>query len=322
MEQYLYIASHDTQGGILRCRLDDSGKLTLLSKTLLDRPAYLCAEGNRLYAAMREPFMLQSGVAAFEIRPDGTLRRAGDIQPVHGTVAAHILAVKGRVYTANYLSGSTTLLPDRVLAHTGHGADPLRQDCSHPHCLTPTPEGLYICICDLGTDCIYVCTPELREVSRVTVDPGSGPRHLVFSPDGKFAYCSNELTSTVSVFAYEEGRLTHITTLSALPEDYSGENYGSAIRLSPDGKALYMSNRGHDSVCIWNVEGAHLSGRRFLMTNGRSPREINLAGDWLLCGNEGSGTVTVFSLKTGLQTDSLPVERPWCILPVDPKELP
>ena len=316
MAQFVYIASHENQGGILRCRLTDGGKLELLDKTPLDRPSYLCREGKKLYALLREPFMMQSGIAEFAIQPDGALIQQGKILPTHGTVGAHILAVNGQVYSANYLSGTTTRMPDRVLAHNGSSVHPKRQDCSHPHCLTLTPDGKYLCINDLGTDCIYVCTLDLEEVSRVQVPAGSGPRHLVFSPDGKYAYGSNELDSTVSVFSYEDGVLTHLQTVSSLPEGFTAENSGSAIRLSPDGRTLYASNRGHDSVCIWDVQDSSLTGKRFLMTGGKSPREINLAGEYLLCGNEGSGTVTVFDLNTGEKTDEFPAVNPWCILPV------
>lgn len=315
MEQYVYIASHHMEGGILRCKLTDQGKLEQLEVYPVDRPAYLCREKDRLYAVLREPFQMQSGVATFEIQREGRLCRLGEMRPTHGTVSAHILAVNGQVYTANYLSGSTTCLPDRVLAHNGRSVDP-RQDCSHPHCLTLTPDGQYLCICDLGTDIIYICDHRLEEVCRVALRPGSGPRHLVFSPDGRYAFTSDELSSTVSVFSYEAGVLKWLHAYPALPQGYTGENYASAIRITPDGRQLYVSNRGHDSVCVWDVEGAELSNQRFLLTGGISPREMNLAGEWLLCGNDGSGTVTVFSRKTGARTDTLAVAHPWCILPV------
>ena len=314
MEQILYIASHELQGGILRCGLSDGGKLTVLDKVALDRPAYLCVEGNRLYAVLREPFMMQSGVASFEILPEGELRQLGPIEPAHGTVAAHVLARNGVVYTANYLTGTTTRMPDGILAHNGSSVNPKRQECSHPHCLTLSPGGDFLCISDLGTDCVYVVTPELEEVSRTRVPEGSGPRHLVFSPEGRFAYGANELSSTVSVYSWADGKLTHLYALSALPEGYTDTSYSSAIRISPDGRTLYVSNRGHDSVCIWDVEGEKLTNQRFLKSNGKSPREINLFGDYLLCGNEGSGTVTVFDLRTMEQTDTLEVVNPWCIL--------
>ena len=317
MAQYIYVASHDPQGGILRFALSEQGRLTLLERCPMDRPAYLCAEGNMLYALLREPFMMQSGIAAFEIQPDGTLVQQGKIQPTHGTVAAHLLHWKGSLYAVNYLSGTSIRMPDRIVAHNGSSVNPTRQDSSHPHCLTPTPDGKYLCICDLGTDCIYVVTPDLAEVSRVQAPAGSGPRHLVFSADGRFAYGSNEMGSTVSVYGYRDGVLTHLEVHSTVPEDFAGENTASAIRLSSDGKNLYVSNRGHDSVCIWGVDGEKLTAKRFVMAQGKSPREMVLAGKFLLCGNEGCGTITVLDLKTGELTDRVEVVRPWGILPVE-----
>ena len=317
MEQTIYVASQDPQGGIYRYSLSQQGKLTLQQQYPLDRPAYLCAEGNRLYALLREPFKMQSGIAAFEIQPDGSLISLGPVQPTHGTVAAHVMARDGVVYAVNYLSGTTIRMPDRIVAHNGSSVNPKRQESSHPHCLTPTPDGKYLCVCDLGTDYIYVYTPELVEVSRVAVTAGAGPRHLVFSKDGKYAYGSNEMASTVSVYGYHDGVLTHLADHSSLPEDFQGESTGSAIRLSEDGKVLCTSNRGHDSVCIWDVDGEKLSGKRFVMVQGQSPREMVLAGNFLLCGNEHSATITVFDLHTGELTDRVEVIRPWGILPVN-----
>lgn len=317
MPQFLYVASQDADGGILHCNLSPDGQLEAVGFYPLDRPAYLCAEGSTLYALLREPYQMQSGVAEFHILPDGSLKCSAEIQPVHGTIAAHIFAREGRVYTANYLSGTTTLLPDRLLAHNGRSVDPERQTCSHPHCITPTPDGKYLCINDLGTDCIYVCTMDLTEISRVTVPAGAGPRHLVFSPDGATAYCSNEMGASVSVFSYQEGHLVPRGLYSTCPEGYTGWISASAIRISPEGDRLYVSNRGHNSAAIFDVEGAVLKNRRFLQVQGDSPREMTLVGDFLLFGNENSHTITVFCRKTEAHLSTFPVTRPWCILPVE-----
>lgn len=316
MESLIYVASQDRDGGILQCALTGTGALRPIRTYPADRPAFLCVEGNTLYAVLREPFQMQSGVVSFRIMPDGALSGQSVPCPVHGAISAHILAKKGRVYCANYLSGSTTLLPDRVLAHNGRGPHPIRQDCSHPHCVTPTPDERYICINDLGTDCVYVCTEELEEVSRVGLPAGSGPRHLVFSGDGRFAYCSNELTSSVSVLAYSEGRLRYLRTYSTLPEDFSGENAASAIRISGDSRRLYVSNRGHDSVAEYAVEEGRLTLLRHIPSGGSSPREIALVDGWLLCANENSDNICVFSLADGCAeapVSTLAVKRPWCI---------
>ena len=316
MDRYFYIASQDADGGILRCRLTEAGQIELMDKYPIDRPAYLCTDGTKLYALLREPFLFQSGVAEFDILPDGSLRQAGDIQPAFGTISAHILRHRGHTYVAHYCSSSTARLPDTLVTHPGRSVDPNRQTNSHPHCITATPDGEYLCICDLGTDCIYVCDLDLREVSRVSVTPGSGPRHLVFSPDGHYAYCSTEMGNTVVVFAYEKGRLTPLNTLSTLPENCRKDTTASAIRISPDGKKLYVSNRGHDSVAEFDVNGPHLTLSRFISCHGQSPREMTLLGKFLLCGNELSHDITVFDLEGDVSTPvcTFPVTRPWCIL--------
>ena len=312
MENHILVASCDRQGGILRYALGEDGKLALTDRVPLDRPMYFCREGNRLFVILREPFPGQSAVAQLRTGTAGTLVPEGDLCPVHGSIACHILSFAGRIYTANYASGSVTRLPDRVVTFAGHGPLP-QQECSHPHGLTPTPDGKYLCVCDLGADCIRVCSAELEEVSRTAVKPGSGPRHLVFSRDGRFAYCANELSSEVSVFGYGDGELTLLDTRQSIPEDWHGENYPSAIRLNREGNKLYVANRGHDSVCIWDAEGAVLSGRRFVPSGGRMPREMNVAGPWVLCGNR--DCLAVVSEETGEAADRVPVPQPWCILP-------
>lgn len=320
MTRYLYIASQDKNGGILCCKLTTEGQLQQIHRIPVDRPAYLCVEGRNLYALLREPFQMQSGVVCYRIEPDGMLTQEGPILPVHGTIGAHILCHEGRVYTANYLSGTTTLLPDRLLAHNGNSINRARQDCAHPHCVTLAPGGNYLCINDLGTDCIYVCTPELEEVSRVSVPAGSGPRHLVFSSDGKYAYCSNEMGASVSVFSWDPcGVLTLLDTISALPDGDPTPSSGSAIRLSEDGKRLYVSLRQHNSVCVMEVDGPQLKPLRWIPCGGDSPREIWLEGEYLLCANENTHNIQIISLadpENPRPVSSFSVIRPWCVLAV------
>jgi len=317
MAKYIYVASQDTEGGIARYTLAENGKLTQVDFVPLDRPCFLAAEENQLHAILREPFRMQSGVVTLPIHPDGSLGQPGPVQSCHAAIASHIIAWKGKVYTANYFGGSVIRLPELVRVHNGSSVNAKRQECAHPHCLTVTPDDRYVCINDLGTDYIYVCNADLQEISRVQCPAGSGPRHLAFSRDGRYAYAANELNSTVSVFAYEEGVLRYLAMHSTIPEDYTGNTTASAVRVSADGKTLFVSNRGHDSVCIFDLDGETLTNRRFIMTQGASPREVNLDGDYLLCGNENSATITVFNWKTGEQTDTVAITRPWCILPLE-----
>lgn len=314
MNRFILAASCDPEGGIFKFKLDEDGKLHLLELLHVDRPMYLCKGGERLFSLLREPFQQQSGVVEFRMDNNGTIKQLGSVCPTHGSISCHIILIDGYVYTANYLSGSVTRLPDRILAFSGKGDLP-QQDCSHPHCLTPTPDGHYICICDLGTDCIYICTKDLEEVSCIHVKQGSGPRHLIFSQDGTIAYCANELSSEVSIFSYKDGELKLLNSERTIPDDYKGVNYPSAIRLNASGKKLYIANRGNDSVCIWDVNGTCLSNRRFVKSGGTMPREMNVVDNWVLCGN--SDSLAVISEETGELSDRVAIKNPWCILPVD-----
>lgn len=317
MSVQVYIADHTPEGGILRCLLSPDGKLELLEKYSMDRPAYMCADGDSLYILLREPFMMQSGIVRFDIAPDGRLSRASDVQPVHGAVAAHILAVDGRVYCANYLSGSTILMPDRLIAHNGSGPHPQRQRCSHPHCVTASPDGKYICITDLGTDSIYICTPQLEIISRFSMPPGSGPRHLVFSQDGLYAYCSNELDCSVSVLKYTGGAFEYLGTYPVIPGTADPEDSACAIGLSSGGRRLLVSTRSYGSIAVFRIRGGELDFDGEYRLPGAWIRDFGLYGDFILCGDEQRGRVLVYSEKAGYDAaplDVLPVAKPWCIL--------
>lgn len=313
----IYIASRVKDGGVYHCRLSEAGQLRIVKQYAVESPAYLCREGDTLYAMLREPFLLESGLVSFRIREDGALEQLTGPESLHGTITAHIFARDGIVWSANYINGTVTRMPDRIIAFNGHGARPGAQDSSHPHCITPTPDGKYLCVTDLGTDRVYIITPELERISETKLPDGCGPRHLIFSPDGRFGYCSTEFGSTVCVLAYSDGVLRLLCEYPTVPADFAGESTAAAIRLSEDGKRLYVSNRGHDSVCVFDADGCKLRCVGYIPSFGHFPREMNLAGDFLLCGNELSDTVTVFSLKDGLPQApvcSLDIAMPWGIL--------
>lgn len=145
MAQYIYVASQDVEGGIARFTLSDSGKMTRLDWVALDRPCFLAVEEGKLHSILREPFKMQSGVVSFDIQPDGSLTGPTPVQSVHAPIASHIIAWKGKVYTANYFGGSVTRLPDLIRVHNGSSVNPKRQECAHPHCLTVTPDDKYVC---------------------------------------------------------------------------------------------------------------------------------------------------------------------------------
>lgn len=324
----VYIASRVENGGILRCSLSDEGQLKPVEMTPVDRPSYLCRDGDKLYALLREPFQLMSGLNIYTIETGGSLYLTGETRSTHGLYSAHLYARSGNIWIANYIDGTVALLKDtedttpvqdRMIAFSGSGPNRARQLSSHPHCVVPTPDGLYLCVCDLGTDRIYTVTPELEFVSACALPAGCGPRHLAFSPDGRFAFSSNEMGSSVSVMAYGDGELKHLKTVSSLLAEHNGINTASAIRLSEDGARLFVSNRGYDGISVFRVNGPDLRPEGFIPSFGISPREIALAGDFLICGNELSDNVTVFSFRKGIPSVpvcKLEVKMPWSILAV------
>lgn len=320
METNVYIASRKEPGGIFHFSLSDSGALTLRKVYSAACPAYLCAEGHSLYALLRGPFFMQSGVAQYHINDDGSLSPVGTITPVHGPIAAHLAVFNGSVYVANYLASSVVRLPDKCALYSGYGPITARQECPHPHCVAISPSGDFLCVADLGSDCIRLHDMELGNKGRVELPAGCGPRHLAFSHDGKYLYCITELASTIEVMQKSKNGFTHIASYSTLPEHFNGQNAGSAIRLSKDGKFLYASNRGHDSICVFAVDtnSGALTQLASIPCAGCSPRDFVLHNDLLLCGNELSDEVSVFSVAgDGIPKDighraSAPM--PWSIL--------
>ena len=156
------------------------------------------------------------------------------------------------------------------------------------------------------------------------VNPGAGPRHFVFSPDAKFLYVINEMGSTISGFSYDAsaGTLHPLGTVSTLPEGFKGKNDTAEIEVSSDGKFLYGSNRGHDSIAIFAINPASgaLSFVESVSTGGKTPRnfQIDPTGNYLLAANQDSNNIVIFKIdrKTGRLNPTgqvLEVPSPVCI---------
>jgi 6-phosphogluconolactonase len=230
--------------------------------------------------------------------------------------------VTGRcLLVANYNSGSIAALPihadgslgeaTTTIQHAGSSVNPARQAGPHAHFICPSPDDRFALNCDLGLDKVFVYRLDTNAARLspgdppfATVAPGSGPRHLTFSPDGKFVYVINEMGGTINVFSYNAANaaLTGVQTISTLPRDFSGKNTAAEIALHPSGKFLYASNRGDDSIAVFAVD--QKSGRLTLVehqsTQGRTPRNfvIDPTGHWLLVENQASDSVVVFALDS------------------------
>ncbi|MBQ8357027.1 MAG: lactonase family protein [Clostridia bacterium] len=313
---YVYISSCHEKGGIHRFGWGPDGLLTPVDVTPLDRPMYTIIEGDRLYAVLRAPFAdnEHSGVLSFQIEKDGSLTHPSDPVSTNGLVGCHLCIKNGRVYVTNYTSGSVAGLPDLLVTHGGSSVHPTRQTSAHTHFVTPTPDGRYLLVTDLGMDRIFTYDPDLSLVDMADAPVGNGPRHLAFSQDGALCYCVNELASSVSVYRYTDGALEHLADYPALPDDFKGENTAAAIRCING--HVYVSNRGHDSITCFKIVGEGLERCGSFSCEGKSPRDFIVTGDRLICTNEQDNSVTVFEMRDNLPhklIQKLTVEKALCV---------
>ncbi|MDD9268841.1 lactonase family protein [Paenibacillus sp. GCM10023248] len=231
--------------------------------------------------------------------------------------------------------GVSPVLPDGrigestdIQQHQGASVLPV-QDRPRAHSVFVDRTNTYIGVCDLGLDRIKLykldlAARKLHPHSEVAVAPGSGPRHFAFHPSYRYGYVINELGSTVTAFRFDEeqGVLEEIQTMATLPDDYKGDNACADIHISPDGKYLYGSNRGHDSLVVYAIDEA--TGRLSLVehapTLGKHPRNFAISPDGahVLVANKDSDNVVTFSrdAATGklVPTGSvLTLSQPVCI---------
>lgn len=259
-----------------------------------------------------------------------------------GPCHVEVDATGNGVLVANYGSGSVALLGLRadgalegepqVFTHTGAGVSPSRQKHPHAHAVVMDRANRFMLAADLGIDKVMAyrldgdarrLTPTAQAALELT--PGHGPRHLLFDARGRTAYIINELGNTVTVASYEaaQGRLTPLQDVTTLPAGFTGESATAELQLSPSGRFLYASNRGHDSIAGYAVdpERGTLTPLAIMPCGGKGPRHFMLdpSGRWMLVGNERSGTVTRFRVDpaTGLCESAgaaVAVPSPVCLL--------
>ena len=209
---------------------------------------------------------------------------------------------KGEVNVYRILKNGSIEATDSVY-HTEKTGPHENQDKPHVHYTDLTPDNRLV-VCDLGTDGVY--TYDVSEEGKLTnvaiyqAEPGTGPRHLDFHPNGQIAYLFGELDSTVTVLAYDasKGTFTKKQKISTLPADFTEFNGGAAIRVSKDGRFLYASNRGHNSIAVYEIShsGQELTLIQLISTEGDFPRDFNLnaTNEFLICANQNSDNLTVY----------------------------
>lgn len=296
-----------------------------------DRPSYVVSRDGRVFYAALERDAAPGGVLAFH--RDGTL--AGE-ESSGGEAPCHLaLHPSGHwLFTANYGSGTVGVLPvyedgglgalHEAIAHIGSGPNADRQEGPHVHQIVVDPSGRWVLAVDLGTDQVVVYDFADGELSRhgaFDCAPGSGPRHLAFSPDGTTAYIVGELDDSLTRCGWdaESGTLTAEGRLRILPENVETENFPAAVLVSPDGRWVYATNRGHDSIAV--VETAPFELRTTVACGGRWPRDAALSPDGkrLYVANQISGDVASFVFSNGVPVpdgEPLPFEAATSVLPL------
>jgi 6-phosphogluconolactonase len=335
---------------------DATGALTKLSEeTGVDNPNYLAVQkGNRCVYAVSDVLGLNEGLVTAH-RLDPTTGRLSYVneQGTLGSVPAYAsFDHTGKfLLIANY--SMDTALSDRSpnqaiavmpirgdggvdapvasRAHPGKGPNAQRQERSHAHCIMATPDNRHVVVADLGIDKLMVyrfdgntggLTP--GEVPYINLPPGSGPRHFIFHPSTRFAYVINELESTIAALSFDQSRgsfqLLHV--VPALPTGHREVSHCADLQINPDGRFLYGSNRGHDSIVIHTVDQS--TGRLMLVghqpTLGETPRNfaIDPLGRYLVVANQNGDSLIVFRIddRTGRLVDTgnrAEIGTPMCV---------
>ena len=316
----------------------------------IDNPDYLIlnAAGDRLYA-VSEVFGWHEGVVtAYRIdRATGTLTYINK-QATRGNITVHVsLDATGRwLFVANYLLGPDGARPAQAVAvfpveqdggigapvatvaHQGSGPNIARQEMPHPHCAVPSPDNRHVLVPDLGIDQVLTYRFDVRDgtlnlAQKLSLPPGAGPRSLAFHPNGRFAYVTLELGNAVAVLGWDAaGAMTLEQVAETLPKGWEGESTCSDLVIAPDGRYLYVANRGHDSIAVFTIEPAsgRLSPVQHAKTHGATTRHItlDLTGRFLLAANQNGDAVVALArdAATGRLAESprvTPIGSPMCV---------
>jgi 6-phosphogluconolactonase len=329
----------DPEGGVQAFHLNPQTGAIAAAATTHDCPnsffLTLAGDHRTVYALTANKFgdAATEAVTAWRIIDrDGTLEPLNR-RPGGGPVTCFVAPVDsaGPLLLAHYNGGTCGTLPlaadgslaaDPVtVAHSCPGSEVVkgRQEASHPHAIIPAPaaEGMpqFVFAADLGCDALLCYRLDAggrlvaAEPPLVKTPPGAGPRHLAFHPDGRRLYVINELANTVGVYDFEAatGRLGERQMISTLPADFTGTSYTADLKITPDGRFLYGTNRGHDSLAAFSIAAdGRLTLVEIVPSRGKGPQNIALTpdGGLLLCANMPGDSLTVFRIdrETGRLT--------------------
>ncbi|MCL2702802.1 MAG: lactonase family protein [Defluviitaleaceae bacterium] len=309
-----------------------TGGLELLDSADVENPSYLHADGDVLYGVSEtDVFNGKSGGALFSVSLRDEKMEVLSIEGTNGRHPCHLSVFGNYIFVSNYSEGTLSIFekdikgrikPSRLsVAHYGSSVNPSRQKQAHIHFAAMSPDFQYLAVCDLGLDKVFAYPFTMDyglslKAKEVDCPPGSGPRHLVFSRDGRTMYVLTELSNTILVYQSIKDNIELVQEISALPDGFTGAGGAAAIHMSPDVGFIAASNRGHDSVAVFRINGGGtLQKPEFIMT-GAAPRDFGYSPDgrWILSANQNDNTVTVHSVRETSETaGQINVPSPCCI---------
>ena len=319
---FVYIGTH-TAGpgkGFSLAHFDTATGALTKPEFLLEAPApayfIIAPDGKHLYTCNSTGF-----VSAYAIdRATARLTLLNQVPSGGGDPSYISLEQTGRyVFVANYDGGNVAawkLRPDggigertAFVQHTGSSVNPQRQSHAFAHSIRVDPTNRFVLVADLGVDKLFVYKFDAANGSLtpndppfVTVKPGSGPRHIVFHPNGRWVYLLTEMGSTVIQYDWDTklGTLKELQTVSTLPADFKGVSMCAEITVYPNGKFLYVSNRGHDSIAVFAIDAksGRLTPIEHVSSGGQTPRNFALdpSGRWMIVTNHGNNVAQVLRI--------------------------
>lgn len=316
-----------------------SSSLKSVAKNVVN-PSYLTFSPDKKYLYSVNESGAGSGVSAFRYHTGKAELSFLNRQEAGGNDPCFIIANAQHIFLANYSGGSISIFSraadgsvgelKQLIRHTGRSIDPKRQNSAHVHQIQFSPDNRYLLVTDLGEDQVYSYRYQpgnteniLTPAAIFKTKAGSGPRHLAFSPDGKFVYLTHELDGRIMVFDYKNGVLRPVQETETAPQDFKGKIDGADIHISADGKFLYQTNRGDlNTISVFSIlRNGTLQPIETISTLGKGPRNfcIDPSGNFLLVAHQHSDEVVIFKRNktTGRLSDSgerLKTGAPVCLL--------
>lgn len=294
-----------------------TGELSVLNTFSIRNPAYLKSSGNALYAITEVEQHKTPKVSAFKINNKQNLEFVNE-QIVDGSLPCHVDLHDNNLLIACYgsgnllgfeIDGDDAIKPHKYnFKHEGSSVNKTRQEVPHAHQVAIHPNKMQIFVPDLGIDTVKAyrfehgileATPDYD----ISIPKGNGPRHMVFNKKGGLAYVMNELTGQVALLKLNTVKFECEEMYASLPKDFKGLPSGSAIRIHPNGKFLYVANRTVDAITIFRIKEAALEILEYHYIDGKTIREFNITpnGEWLIaCMQDSNEVISYKILESGV----------------------